>query len=356
VRLLALLTDGFGASGGIARFNCDLMTALSDSAAMTSVVALPRFGAAGGAEPGKVRQLPAQASRMAYVLGALGAVARQRFDAVFCGHLFMTPLAATLAQVARIPLWVQVHGIEAWAEPGGSVHRAMRQAQLVTSVSRHTRERLLAWCDIAPERARILPNTVSGEFQPRPRRPDLVARYGLGGRKVVLTVGRLSASERYKGHDRVIAALPRVLRQLAEATYLVVGDGDDLQRLSKAAEAAGVADRVIFTGGVPQDELADYFALADLFAMPSTGEGFGIVFLEAVASGLPVIGGHCDGTRDALADGRIGTLVDPGNTDLLANALIAGLSGRAPSDPAEAARFTYPAFARHVHDLVGELA
>lgn len=356
MKLLALLTDGFGASGGIARFNCDLMTALSDSAAMTSVVALPRFGAAGGAGTGKVRQFPAQASRVAYVLGVLGAVARQRFDAVFCGHLFMAPFAATLARIARIPLWVQVHGIEAWAEPGGSVRRAMRQAQLVTSVSRHTRARLLAWCDIAPERVRILPNTVSGEFQPRPRRPDLVARYGLDGRKVVLTVGRLSAREGYKGHDRVIAALPHVLGRLTEATYLVVGDGDDLQRLGKAAEAAGVAGRVIFTGGVPQDELADYFALADVFAMPSTGEGFGIVFLEAVASGLPVIGGDRDGTRDALADGRIGTLVDPGDMDLLAEAIISGLGGRAPRDPARAARFTYPAFARHVHDLVGELA
>jgi glycosyltransferase involved in cell wall biosynthesis len=90
--------------------------------------------------------------------------------------------------------------------------------------------------------------------------------------------------------------------------------------------------------------------------MPSTGEGFGIVFLEAVASGLPVIGGDRDGTRDALADGRIGTLVDPGDMDLLAEAIISGLGGRAPRDPARAARFTYPAFARHVHDLVGELA
>ena len=95
------------------------------------------------------------------------------------------------------------------------------------------------------------------------------------------------------------------------SAYLVVGDGDDRQRLEELAQTTGVAHAMQFAGHVPHRELPDYFRLADVFVMPSTGEGFGIAFLEAAASGLPVIGGNRDGSVDALADGTIGTLVDP---------------------------------------------
>ena len=119
---------------------------------------------------------------------------------------------------------------------------------------------------------------------------------------MLLTVSRLAASERYKGHDRVISVLPRVLERSPDVAYLVVGDGDDRQRLEEMAQKAGVAHAMRFAGHVPHQELPDYFRLADVFVMPSTGEGFGIVFLEAAASGLPVIGGNRDGSVDALAE------------------------------------------------------
>jgi phosphatidylinositol alpha-1,6-mannosyltransferase len=216
---------------------------------------------------------------------------------------------------------------------------------------------LLAWADVAPHRVRVLPNTVDAAYAPRPRREELVARYGLEGRHVVLTVGRLSASERYKGHDRLIAALPGILSRVPDAAYLIVGSGDDQARLSQLAKAAGVADRVVFASQVPDAELADHFALAHVFAMPSTGEGFGIAYLEAAASGLPVIGGNADGSVDALADGRIGRLVDPLSVPEIEAAVVDALEGRHPVPHAaeEARRFAFPRFAAQVDTLVASL-
>jgi phosphatidylinositol alpha-1,6-mannosyltransferase len=356
---MALLTDGFGRSGGIARFNQDLMTALSQSSQVSQTVALPRFAAASAATPVHVEQLAPSPGRAAWIARTLALAARQRFDAVFCGHLNAVPLAAAVARLRRVPLWVQVHGIEAWRAPGALHRRSLAAATLVTSVSRHTRGRVLAWADIPPHRVRVLPNTVGSSFSPCQCQDDLAARLGLAGRSVVLTVGRLSAAERYKGHDRLIAALPGILAQVPRAAYLIVGSGDDQPRLEGLARVAGVSDRVVFAGQVPDAELARYLALADVFAMPSTGEGFGIAFVEAAAAGLPVIGGNRDGSVDALADGRIGRLVDPGSRTEIEAAVIDALTGRHPRLAAGAEgpqRFAFARFAAHVDALVAGLA
>jgi glycosyltransferase involved in cell wall biosynthesis len=203
----------------------------------------------------------------------------------------------------------------------------------------------------------VLPNTVTPGYGPRPRREDLVARLGLGGKRIVLTVGRLSALERYTGHDRLIAALPAIAARVPDAAYLIVGSGDDRPRLERLAHEAGVGDRVVFAGHVPDPELPDYFALAHVFAMPSTGEGFGIAFLEAAASGLPVIGGNCDGSVDALADGQIGRLVDPNAPGEIVGAVIDALLGRHPVTAGAQAtrRFAFARFAAHVDALVSAL-
>jgi phosphatidylinositol alpha-1,6-mannosyltransferase len=358
MRVLALLTDSFGASGGIARYNSDLMKALAQSRRVSEIAVLPRFGAETAAVPTKMRQLAPSPGRTAWSARALTLTAERRFDAVLCGHLYAVPLAALIAGLRRVPLWVQAHGIEAWERPGALCRLSLSAATLVTSVSRYTRARLLSWADIAPHRVRVLPNTVDAVYAPRPKRRDLVARYGLEGRRVILTVGRLSASERYKGHDRVIAALPGTLARVPDAAYLIVGSGDDQARLAHLAEETGVAGRVIFAGQVPDSELGDHFALADVFAMPSTGEGFGIVYLEAAASGLPVIGGNADGSVDALADGRIGRLVDPLSVAEIETALVDALEGGHPAPQAaeEVRRFAFPSFAAHVDALAAGLA
>lgn len=352
MRLLALITDGFGSTGGIGQFNRDLMTALSHSNRLTSAVALPRFGIPDAQIAHNVTQLPPLQNAAAFATRALQLAMSRRFDAVFCGHLYMAPLAAMIGRMIGRPLWLQVHGIEAWSRPGIALRRATAGAALVTSVSRYTRRRLLQWSDIAPERVRVLPNTVAASFQPRVRSAKLAARLGLAGRRIVLTVGRMSSAERYKGHERVMAALPLVAHHYPDVAYLVVGGGDDLPRLNALAHSSGIGSRVVFTGAVPADELADYFALADVFAMPSTGEGFGIVFLQAAASGLPVIGCSSDGSRDALADGRIGPVVDPDDNAALVSAIVDSLDGRVTIDAARVQSFSFKNYAVHVDELI----
>jgi glycosyltransferase involved in cell wall biosynthesis len=129
-----------------------------------------------------------------------------------------------------------------------------------------------------------------------------------------------------------------------------------MPRLKALAATLGVAERVHFAGHVHPTRAPDYFRIADVFAMPSTGEGFGIAFIEAAASGLPVIAGNGDGSVDALADGCIGRLVDPHDQSQLVAAIVDALEGRLRSDPAEVKRFAYANFSRHVNDLVQSIA
>lgn len=353
-KILTLLTDGIGAQGGIAQFNRDLLGAFAQSSQVTSVLVLPRAGAGEPGLLGKIRYRAPVPGRLAWSGYAFAMAARERFDVIFCGHLYAAPLAAVLARICNARLWLQAHGIDAWQAPGKLIEAAVSRADLVTAVSRYTRRCLLGWSDLAPQRVRVLPNTVSNDYVVRPRRADLVQRYGLAGRKVILTVGRLSSSERYKGHDRVIAALPGIVARCPSAVYLIVGTGDDAPRLEAEATRLGVRERVVFAGQVPRDELPDHFALADVFAMPSTGEGFGIVFLEAARSGLPVVAGNRDGSVDALADGAIGRLIDPRDPVELADAILTALEGRQPTGPEAVARFNLANFEAHVDALVGQ--
>jgi phosphatidylinositol alpha-1,6-mannosyltransferase len=282
--------------------------------------------------------------------------ARGGYDGVFCGHLNALPLAAVVATLLRARLWVQAHGIEAWQPRGKAYRHALARADLVTCVSRHTRQKLLEWASLPPHRVRVLPNTFAPAYARQPAADAVIPAQNSGARRIILTVGRLSASEAYKGHDRIIEAMPAILTRIPKAAYWIIGSGDDQGRLRQLAQEAHVADRVVFAGHVADHDLPGYFASAHAFAMPSTGEGFGIVFLEAAASGLPVIGGSRDGSVDALADGRIGRLVDPASQDEIIAAVVEALEGRSRGDPVEVYRFRFENFARHVDDLVRSLA
>src|SRR5262249_37386611 len=140
-------------------------------------------------------------------------------DLLFCGHLFMAPLAAVMAKVLSVPLWVQVHGVETWHELSVSQRRSLEMARIVTAVSRDTRHRLLERVGIEPARVRVLPNTVGRQYCSGPKPVYLLKRHAADGKKVLLTVSRLNKWDEYKGHDRVIRTLPQVLSRHPDTLY-----------------------------------------------------------------------------------------------------------------------------------------
>jgi len=323
LRILALVTDGFGGHGGIAQYNRDLMSSIAACDWVSEVIVLARGTATSpSALPSGVRQLGPVKGKARYLFAALRtARAHSPIDVVFCGHLFMAPLAGLVSKLSRAQLWVQVHGFEAWEELSGVYRQSIEDAALITSVSRYSRRQLLKWVSIDPARVKVLPNTVDPSFQSGPKPTYLLDRHRLHGRKVLMTVSRLTKWDRYKGHERVLRILPSILAERPDTVYLIVGDGDDRSRLEGLAAELEVGEKVRFAGSVSPEELPDYYRVGDVFVMPSTGEGFGIVFLEAMASGVQVIGGGRDGSRDALCDGALGTLVDPENGEELAYAV-----------------------------------
>jgi phosphatidyl-myo-inositol dimannoside synthase len=358
IRVVALVTDAFGGFGGIAQYNRDFLAALAQVNRVEWITVLPRFGDVSGQTlPAKLRQFPAVHNKLAYAAKALSKLpATGRVDVIYCGHINMMPVAVLLARLSGASLWLQIHGIDAWEQPSRLIQWSVSQADLVTAVSRYTRRRFLSWASVAPEKIKVLPNTIHDRFSPGPKSLALLDRFSLHGKKVLLTVSRLAASERYKGHDRVINALPRVLAICPDARYLVVGDGDDRPRLEDLAHRKGVADKVIFAGHVAEDELVDHFRLGDVFVMPSSGEGFGIVYLQAAACGTQLIAGKIDGSVDALADGALGRLVDPHDEHALADAIADALLAEPPPMEEALRRFRPDRFATGVEGLIRHAA
>jgi phosphatidylinositol alpha-1,6-mannosyltransferase len=306
-RVLALVGHAFGASGGIAQYNRDFLGSLATSDLVSGIEILPRGGPSAAQTPPRIVQRRPRFAPAVYAAGAVAKALSTRFDIIFCGHLYMAPLAAALARLARARLIIQTHGVEAWSQPTDLQRAAVEAADLVLSVSRHTRAQVLNWANIAPERVAVLPDTVSADFSPGDG-SALRERWGLTGARVLLTVGRMDGRERYKGHDRTIRALPALIQRWSEIAYVVLGEGDDRPRLEQLSRDEGVGEHVRFMGPVDEATLVDAYRMADVFVMPSTGEGFGIVYLQAMACGTPAIALDAGGAPDAMADGRLGPL------------------------------------------------
>lgn len=230
----------------------------------------------------------------------------------------------------QLPYVIYAHGNEIldaarsdWGKPTESLRRASR----VLAVSRFTAA-LVEETGVNAKRIEIVhPGCDIDSFRPHLPGSLLRKRY-LGGRHrghVILSVGNLVSR---KGHDMVIRALPRLLGAMEDVTYLIVGDGPYRTVLEELASELDVREHVVFAGKVPDEDLPDIYALCDVFVLPSREqpnlcdiEGFGMVFLEANASGKPVVAGRSGGVGDAVVDGETGLLVDPLDPDGIASSI-----------------------------------
>lgn len=355
MKILVILHDGFGGHGGIAKFNRDLLGGLAADPDVTSVVAVPRL------IPGTEEPIPPKidfrhdglelAWRQARAI--MKQAGTQKPDLIICGHIRLLPLAWWAARKAGAKLWLIIHGIDAWTPVRPVVTKfLLRRVDRVIAVSCFTQRRFQSWTGYPDDRMQILPNCVDlSRFAPGPRNPELNERYGLVGKPVMLTLGRLVSKERAKGMDEVLEAMPRLLKTHRDLVYIIAGDGPDRGRLMDKAIELGLDENTRFLGQVTETEKSEIYRLADLYVMPSRGEGFGIVFLEALASGLPAIGSTRDGSRDALRDGMLGQLVDPGDQDALIDAIQKGLK-QPKLVPAGLDYYSSMAFTQRVQDLL----
>lgn len=257
----------------------------------------------------------------------------ERPNLAIATHLNYGVACYWLKRLTGKPYWIVVHGLEGWDLVHPQRQRALRHADRVLAVSRYTRDRLLAEQNLDPDRVVILPNTILGNnFQIAPKPSYLLQRYGLTPEQpVILTVTRLGRSARYKGYDRLLQALVKIRHSIPEVRYILAGKGDDLPRIQDLVAKLGLQECVTLAGFIPDEELCAHYNLCDVFALPSTGEGFGIVYLEALACGKPVLGGDRDGTLEPLDYGKFGCVVDPEDTEAIADNLMAILQGTHPN-------------------------
>jgi phosphatidyl-myo-inositol dimannoside synthase len=289
-------------------------------------------------------------------------------DLIICAHVGLAPTARLIQKITRIPYWLVLHGIEVWGELPATKLKALRDAQRYLTITRFTLDAMAARHGLKEPRASTLPPTL-----PKVRSQSSEAKYAIwedASRPTVLTVGRIAASERYKGHDAILDAWPVVLQRVPNAVYLIVGSGDDLPRLESRAREMGITDSVHFAGSVTPEQLDVCYDRCSIFAMPARteldaraprGEGFGIVFVEAMAHGKPVVGPRAGAPAEFIRSGEHGLLVDPANSGEVAGALIELLE-----DPACARRmgdagkewvareFTFDRFCERLRDALRE--
>jgi len=265
---------------------------------------------------------------------------------LICGHIDLSPIALFLKKLFRLNYAVLTHGVDVWNLGRGIKYRGLHNADLVITVSRYTKEKMIA-NGISENRTKLLQDTVdTSVFYPKTVNQNLWKELALDNRRILLTVGRIDSRERYKGHDIMLT----VLHELGnEYVWLIVGAGDDVPRLQQKAKVMGLISRIRFIGPIENNRLVDYYNLCDVFVMPSKGEGFGIVFLEAMACGKPVVGGNRDGSTEPLMNAELGFLVDPDNVKEIKQAIkLACSSKENRADPEYLRRRVEENFGTHV--------
>jgi glycosyltransferase involved in cell wall biosynthesis len=290
--------------------------------------------------------------------------ARRRAKMVLVAHPNLAPIVRSMNLVApRMKSIVCTHGIEVWEPLSRMRRRALQRASLVLAPSRATADYIVSLQGVSRDNVRVLHWGLDPDFETRAVATSdvrLPAEFPLG--RVVLTVGRWLATERYKGMDTLIQAMPRLLLRWPDLQLVMVGTGDDKEWLVNLTRDSGVQRHIHFLSDLTFGELSACYAAAELFALPSRGEGFGFVYLEAMAHGKPVIGGAHGGAPEVIQDGVTGYLVQHGDTvqlvtsidALLSNPELARQMGARGRERVEK-EFRFPVFAKAFKKILREL-
>jgi len=329
-KVLFLYLKAFSFTGGIEKFNRNFLKALHewsvDGVIQAEAYSMydtetdrryfpkKRFKGFGG-------------KRLQFVGNAL--IEASDFQTIILGHINLAVVGVLIkAFCPKVQIVLIAHGIEVWQPQKGMKKTLLTKVNSVYCVSHYTREQLLKHhVFLQPAQCRLFPNTLDAYFtlpMLGAKPADLLQHYQIKPEtKVLLTVTRLQSSEKYKGYDTVVRLMPALLQMNPHIRYYIIGKADvaEAKRMQQLIETLHLQQHVFLLGFVPDALLQQHYLMADVFIMPSQKEGFGIVFIEAMACGLPVIAGNKDGSRDALLNGRLGTLVDPSDPAAILQAL-----------------------------------
>ena len=313
MKILFLASD-LNQIGGIQKYNRDFLAALSKLDAKTILVE---------------RQKGGFISKLFFFFGFIIRLFKERPDIIFCSHLNFSPLCLIVKKLFKVPYVLTLYGVEAFEIKSRLKRLGVRGAERVITISEYIKEFIIRQFPKLKNEVFMLPSAVDGSlFFIKEKKKELLEKLGIADKKIILTLARL-LSVKDKGQDRVLKALPYVLKKVPDAIYLIVGGGEDKRVNSFLKEHPELEKYVIFAGPVPDEERVGYYNLGDVFAFPSKFEGFGIVFIESLACGVPVIASDDYGCREGLLNGELGLLVPPDDIGAIADAIVAILDKQA---------------------------
>lgn len=258
----------------------------------------------------------------------------KRFDCIVLGHINLAVIGFLIKiMFPKKEIILIIHGVEVWDGLSTIKRYLVEHANKILSVSTFTKERMIELENIKNKSITIFPNTID-PFFPINKKSEFRSirqKYELDESDFVMfTLTRLSSSDKYKGYDIVITCLPEIVKKHKNVKYVIAGkyDDEEKQRVDKIISDLNLQKNVLLLGFIDEEEIVDHYGMSDLFIMPSQKEGFGIVFIEAMACGIPVIAGNIDGSVDALKNGELGTLVNPESVEEITAAILENIENK----------------------------
>ena len=304
--------------GGIEKYNREFMDALRNAG--TDVFFAPLYGI-------NLFQ------KLSFIFRVFFESIRKKPDIICCSHIAFAPICYFVKKILGIEYTVNVYGIEVINIP--ALHkRALKSAKFIIKLFDQTARNVIRQIPEAAEKILALPNSVDGErFYIKEKSQNLIERHNLRDSKIILTICRLSYSEvDNKGYEKVIKIMPEIINEIPNVKYLLVGGGNDAERMKNLVKELKLENSVILAGPAKDEEMVDYYNLADVFVFPSKREGFpAIVLLEALACGKPIIGGsQGEGSEKEIFNNKLGYIINPDNQQELKNSIVNILKGKVP--------------------------
>lgn len=329
MHILVLLTDLFDSIGGIQTFNRCLMKALNDISQKEGIkVTIFALNDSNKARlPEKYNPSGSMFykgfSKNKFYFTARSIIESLSTNKIIIGHLSYISIVSLFFNFIKPASKILIiYGIEAWKRLNFIQSLGVKKIDRILSVSQYTTDKFCSMNNLDQSRFLGFPNSLdpyylNGNITLKNRK-DLNLPTG----NIILTVSRLDSQDNYKNIDLVINAMPYVLKAIPDAYYVIVGDGTDRKRLEQITKKISISDKVIFTGNVPANLLSSYYNACDVFVLPSTKEGLGMVFLEAMYFSKPCIGVKAGGLPEVIKDGKTGILCEPGNIKELSDSIV----------------------------------